>query len=841
MAPRDDALAVYRSKRHFDETPEPEGKRSHAGGHAYLIQKHDATRLHYDFRLELDGVLKSWAVTRGPSLDPADKRLAVRTEDHPLDYGSFEGTIPDGHYGAGTVMLWDQGTWEPLEDPRKGLKEGKLKFALHGERLKGAWAMVRMKPRKGEKRENWLLIKDRDEAAERKGDITAQAKTSIVSGRSMPAIAKNPTRSRKAGADKAPVKVPAKARHKLPTFARPMLATLVDEVPQSKDWVFEVKFDGYRIQAAVSGGQVRLFTRNGLDWSDRFAGLPDALGALGLDGVLLDGEVAAVSREGRTDFSALQAALSGDGGGLQYFVFDLLAEGGASLRAKPLLERKKRLKTLLADAPRNGPVFYADHVTGGGAAMLRQLCTAGFEGVIAKRAHAPYRAGRGKAWLKIKCDKTQEFVIVGWRPSERDRAFSSILLAQYRDGELCYAGRAGSGFSGDDLAALSRQFEARARKTPPLGDVPAAIARDACWVRPDLVAQIGFAGFTGDGMIRHGRFLGLREDKPARDVRPERPVRSKGDAAMTQKGSSGTSNAAVTIAGVRLTHPDRVLFPHQGITKLELAEYLAAAAPRMLPYLAQRLVSLVRCPQGRANQCFFQRHAGKGFPEDFDSLPVEQKNGEMEDYIYIRDRSGLVAAAQVGVLEFHLWGSRVDRIERPERVVFDLDPDPTLSFAAVKRAADDVRQALEALDLESFPLLTGGKGIHVVVPIERRHDWPVVTGFARALAQRFEALAPSRYVATMSKAKRKGRIFIDHFRNQRGATAIAPYSPRAREGAPVAWPVSWQGLEEITTPQLVTVAHAADWLKRPDPWKGYTGVRQSLRKAVLDALEVEPA
>jgi bifunctional non-homologous end joining protein LigD len=836
MARGSGALDTYRAKRSFKETPEPKGRLARRKGNAYLIQKHDATRLHYDFRLELDGVLKSWAVTRGPSLNPADKRLAVRTEDHPVDYGSFEGTIPEGHYGAGTVMLWDTGTWEPLEDPHKGLEEGKLKFALHGQRLKGAWALVRMKPKKKEKRENWLLIKDRDEAADRKGDITRQAETSIVSGRAMSAIAKDLTHPGDAAKK-------AKARKrggKLPGFAKPMLATLVEDVPEGDNWVYEVKFDGYRIQAALNGPDVRLYTRNGLDWTDKFGRLPRALADLDLDGALLDGEVAAVSREGRTDFSALQKALSEDGRGVESFVFDLLAEGGRSLRGQTLLERKKRLKRLLAKAPRNGPVFYSDHVEGGGKAMLAELCAKGFEGIIAKRADATYRAGRGKSWLKIKCDKTQEFVIVGWRPSERDRPFASILLAQNVDGALVYAGRAGSGFDGATLDDLAARFRTLSRKTAPLKEVPAEIAREARWVRPELVAQIALAGFTGDGMVCHGRYLGLREDKPAAEVKPERPDPGRGARTMKKAARNAGDEEAATVAGVRLTHPDRMLFPSQDITKRELAEYLAAAAPRMLPYLADRLVSLVRCPEGRTGQCFFQRHGGKGFPETFDSLAVEQKNGETEDYLYIADRKALVNAAQVGVLEFHVWGSRIDRIERPERIVFDLDPDTAVGFPAVKRAAADMRQALDALGLESFPLLTGGKGIHVVVPIERRHDWPVITAFARALAQRFEEQAPSRYVATMSKAKRKDRIFIDHFRNQRGATAIAPYSPRAREGAPLAWPVSWKALEEIATPRIVTVASAAERLKERDPWAGYTRLRQTLRKAALDALDVDP-
>jgi len=822
------SLETYWKKRRFGTTPEPKGKVGSTEGHLYTVQKHDATRLHYDLRLELDGVLLSWAVTRGPSLDPADKRLAVRTEDHPLDYATFEGRIPEGEYGGGTVMLWDKGTWEPTTDPRKGLKDGRLKFHLHGERLKGAWALIRMKPRKGEKRENWLLIKDRDQQADRERVITEEAMTSVASKREMEQIANDPNRTWR-GSGK-----PQRRGGSLPAFCDPMLATLVDEVPAGDDWIYEVKFDGYRIQAAVAGDKVRLYTRKGLDWTEKFGRLPVALADLGLDRVLLDGEVAAVTKEGRTDFSALQEALGKGGGGLQFFVFDLLAEGGKSLRNMPLIERKTRLRSLLSKAGRHGPVFYADHIEGGGEAMLRELCSAGFEGIIAKRAQSTYRSGRGKSWLKIKCDKSQEFVIVGWRPSDRDRPFSSILLAQHGPHGLIYAGRAGSGFDAGDLEQLAARFKALARRSPAVEDVPRAIRREARWIEPRLVAQIAFAGFTGDGMVRHGRFIGLREDKVANEVKPERPARTgKGKAMASDEGK------AATVAGVRITHPDRVLFPQQGVTKRDLAQYLAAAAPRMLPHLTKRLVSLVRCPAGRQKQCFFQRHAGKGFPDVFQGLPVRQKDGRTEDYLYLTDREAIVTAAQVGVLELHIWGSRIDAIDKPDRIVFDLDPDPAVDFDEVKRAAGEMRQALEALDLESFCLLTGGKGVHVVVPVERRHTWPVVSAFSRALAERFEEQAPRRFVASMSKAKRKGRIFIDHFRNQRGSSAIAPYSPRAREGAPVAWPVAWKDLDGIETPQLVTLGNAAGFLKKKDPWADYGKVRQSLKKAALDALGVE--
>jgi bifunctional non-homologous end joining protein LigD len=835
-ARRKDALAAYTAKRRFDETPEPRGHVARRYGNLYTIQKHAARRLHYDLRLELDGVLKSWAVTRGPSLDPSQKRLAVRTEDHPVDYATFEGRIPEGNYGAGTVLLWDKGRWEPVDDPHDGLKNGKLAFRLYGERLKGRWALVRFKGQERSKRENWLLIKERDGHADRGADVTGDNATSVASGRAIKAIARDPeavwedsgekkTGRRRSGARKAAP---------LPAFRKPALATLVDDLPPGKGWLYEMKFDGYRAIAAVGDGAT-IYSRSGLDWTDRYGGIAGALAGLGLDRALLDGEIIAVDGQGRSDFSLLQQALKEGGHGLSYFVFDLLAERGKSLRGQPLRKRKARLKALLKDAPREGPIYYVDDVDDG-RTMLDTLCKAGWEGVIAKRADSTYRSGRGKSWLKIKCGREQEFVIVGWSPSDKDRAFASILLGHRKGKKLVYAGRAGSGFTQDDLAALGRRFKTLARKTPPLdGDVPAAVARDARWLKPELVAQIAFAEFTRDGAVRHGRFLGLREDKAARDVTAEEP--KEAEAVAGKKSSS----EAATVAGVRLTHPDKVLYPEQGITKRDLATYLDAAAARMLPYCADRLISLVRCPQGSGKSCFFQRHAGAGLPDALKRMDIPKKDGNgSEEYLYVTGTAGLVAAAQMGVLELHIWGSRIDDVERPERIVFDLDPDPSVGFDTVKAAADGMRQVLDALGLASFPLLTGGKGVHVVVPIQRRHEWPTVKAFARAFAERFAENEPERYVATASKAKRKGRIFIDYLRNDRSATAIAPYSPRARQGAPVAWPVTWDALKTVEASNAVSIEDARKRLGESDPWKDYAALRQGLTKAALEALKVPP-
>jgi bifunctional non-homologous end joining protein LigD len=843
--PGPDSLETYRRKRRFDETPEPRGRQARRQGRLYVIQKHAARRLHYDFRLELDGVLKSWAVTRGPSLDPAQKRLAVRTEDHPVDYGAFEGTIPEGHYGAGTVMLWDRGGWEPVGDPHEGLRRGKLEFHLSGERLTGRWALVRFKGKQRGDREAWLLIKERDDTAKRRGDVLETHRTSVASGRDLMEIAAGvtPKRTRSkarktaiTGRAKAPKRAPsrrgAKGRGRMPAFVAPELATLVDAPPMGEGWIFEMKFDGYRVLLAAAGEDVRLHTRNGHDWTARFPVIAEAAAGLGLDGARIDGEVVVLDKDGRSDFAALQRALKGEGGAMSYFAFDLLAEGGEDLRKLPLAKRKTRLKRLLGRHGRAGPIFFTDHVEKDGAAMLKTLCARGFEGIIAKRAAAPYRSGRSRDWLKIKCGQQQEFVIVGWSPSTRDRPFASLLLGLREGRRLTYAGRVGTGFDRAELENLADRLARLRRKTPPVeGAIPPAIRRGASWVEPRLVAEIAFAEFTRDGLVRQGRFLGLRQDKPAGAVVREKAVPMR---ETTMKDDARTSS----VAGVRLSHPDKVLFAEQGLTKRDLATYLERVAPVMLPQVADRLVSLVRCPDGRSKQCFFQRHAGAGLTDMFRRLEVEQKGGKREDYLYLSEVKQLVSVAQIGVLEIHVWGSRVDDIERPDRLVFDLDPGDGVAFAAVKQAAADMRDTLEALGLASVPLLTGGKGIHVVAPIARRHPWPMVKAACRAVAERLAEAAPDRFVATMAKAKRHGRIFIDYLRNERGSTAIAPFSPRARPGAPVSWPVSWNDLDGVETANAVTVGDVLSGARRPASWKRYPS-RQHLKADALRALRVE--
>jgi bifunctional non-homologous end joining protein LigD len=809
---RPDTLEAYRRKRDFSKTSEPAGKPRKAAGRSFVVQKHAARRTHFDFRLEHDGTLKSWAVTCGPSLDPGDKRLAVRTEDHPLDYGAFEGVIPKGQYGAGPVMIWDEGTWEPLVDADDGLAEGDLKFKLHGKRLKGEWVLVRMRGKPGEKRENWLLIKKSDRHADKQGDITEAQRTSVKSGRDMAGIEAGAARGDR-----------GKSAEKLPDFVSPQLATLVEEPPEGEGWLHEIKYDGYRIIAAVSGDSVRLYTRSGQDWTERFAPLVPAFQALGLDRALLDGEVVVFDGKGHSRFAMLQDALKGGDAPMSFMAFDLLSLGGKSLRAEPLHKRKEALATLLKGV--KGALRYSDHVEGDGERMRAKACAMGLEGIISKRRDAAYRSGRSRIWVKSKCAGRDEFVIGGWRPSNvAGRPFASLLLGEYDGSELNYRGRVGTGFDDAEMEALGEKLQALSRKTPPFKKVPQSVARAAKWVTPRLVAEIAYTERTPDGHLRHPSYLGLREDKPAKSVETM-PMPNAKD--------------VIEMAGLRLTSPDKVLFPEQGVTKRDLARYLLDTADRILPHLARRPVSLVRCPEGRGGGCFYQKHGMRGFPDSLRTVEIREKDGERADYLYIEDEAGLIGAAQMGALELHIWGAHIDRLEAPDRLVLDLDPADDVAFAEVKRAAQDLRDILAAARLQSFALLTGGKGVHVVAPLDRRQDWDTLKRFAAGLARALAAAEPDRFTAKAAKSGRKGRIFIDWLRNERGATAIAPYSPRARAGAPVATPVGWDELTRIDSAAAYGIGTIDARLRglKQDPWQGYFDLRQSIRKEALVLVE----
>ena len=776
MATKADPLARYNAKRDFTQTAEPAGTLAPGHGNRFMVQKHDATRLHWDFRLEIDGVLKSWAVTRGPSIDPGEKRLAVRTEDHPLSYADFEGIIPAGQYGGGTVMLWDEGTWSPIKGKSaKDLEKGHLHFVLDGQRMKGEWLLIRLKPRGKEKGENWLLRKIDDAEAGGTDTLVETGLTSVTTGRTMLEIAEGKKAARVAGpkAVSAKAKAPGKAKV---GFREPQLCTLVDHVPAGTNWLHEVKYDGYRALIAVSGGKAKVFTRSGLDWSDKFAGIAAAAAKLPVDSALIDGEIVAF-KDGRPDFSTLKDAISA-GGEMTLFAFDLLALDGEDLAELPNVVRKEWLRPLLTGA--DAHLQFSEHIVGQGEALFATMCKEGYEGVVSKLADAPYRGKRTKAWLKIKCTRRQEFVIVGWTPSDKSRGFRALLLGVNGPDGLVYAGKVGTGFDVATMQDLQAKMARIERKTPTV-DAPRAAVRGAHWVKPVLVAEIAFAETTPDGVLRHSSFLGLRGDKAASEVVAEKPEAAPGAPEIHVKVSSR----------------DREVFPESDVTKGELADYMAAMAPLMLPWTANRPISLVRCPQGRGKACFFQKHDAGTFGDYVHHVPIVEKDGSTEQYLYVDSADGLVACVQMGTIEFHGWGSTVAALEKPDRLVFDLDPDVGLDFAAVKKAAEDLKNHLAEMGLTSFPMLTGGKGVHVVVPLKPGAEWPAVKDFADRFARALAQAEPERFVATMSKAKRTGRIFIDWLRNQRGATAIMPYSARARAGAPVSVPVSWSELRDL--------------------------------------------
>ena len=801
---RADPLSEYNAKRDFKKTAEPAGKRATSeGGNRFIVQKHAATRQHWDFRIEADGVLKSWAVTKGPSPDPEIKRLAVRTEDHPLSYAEFEGTIPRGEYGGGTVMLWDRGVWAPVEGKSwKDIDRGHLHFTLAGERMKGEWLLIRLKPRPGEKRENWLLRKLEDEFAEPGDGLVERGLTSVLTDRSMAEIAADKAgafslagkqddaflaQMAKASAHNAGKRKGRGARRlgrdaPLPRFRAPQLATLVDAVPAGNRWMHEIKFDGYRALIAAKSREVRVYTRNGKDWTDKFGPLVEAVAALDLPSSLVDGEIIASDAEGNPDFSTLQSVLKrghgsqGRDDALHFHAFDLLELAGEDLTALANIERKERLEALLGMAA--PPIHLAEHVIGAGEKLFAAMCAAGQEGIISKTIDAAYSGRRSKSWVKVKCTLRQEFVIIGWKKSSaRARPFSSLLLAQHEGGRLAYKGNVGAGFGAETLTDLAARLKKLERATAP-AEVARTDARGVTWVEPRLVAEIAFAEFTADGSVRHGSFLGLRGDKKAADVTPELP-----------------QAAPAEDEGVAISNRERVIFPESGQTKGQLADYYEAIAPLMLPFAAGRPISLMRCPQGRGKKCFFQKHDSGGFGAHVHHVPIREKDGGSEDYLYVTDAAGLLQCVQMGTIEFHGWGSRSTDVEAPDRMIFDLDPDEGLDFGDVKSAAEHIRDRLSDLGLVSFAMLSGGKGVHVVVPLDPGHSWEAHKDFSRRFAEALSLAEPERFLATMSKAKRAGKIFIDWLRNQRGSTAVLPYSARARDGAPVAAPIAWGELK----------------------------------------------
>ena len=820
-------LATYNDKRDFTQTAEPRGRKARKAGRSFVIQKHAATRLHYDLRLEMDGVLKSWAVTKGPSLVAGEKRLAVHVEDHPLDYGTFEGTIPKGNYGAGAVIVWDRGTWTPTGG---SYGEGKLEFELAGEKLSGRWHLVRMRGKRGETRENWLLIKSDDDAArpDDATDILTERPESVTTGRTVEEVAEGsegkprpakPKAKRSRAKDKDAPSARAK-QAPMPDFIEPALATLKPAPPAGPKWLHEVKFDGYRLQARLEGQQVRLLTRSGLDWTHRFGmEVTDALRALPADTFVIDGELVVESAAGASDFPALQADLSeGRNDRFVFYVFDLMYLDGHDLRDAPLIERKGMLEDLVGTDP--GRVRYSNHFGETGAMVLRHACRLSLEGIISKEADAPYRSGRGKTWIKSKCSARQEFVVAGFVPSTTsDKLVGSLALGVYDHGKLDYVGRVGTGFSATVAQQLRNQLdELRIDKSPFAGKLTSDEARGVRFVRPDLVAEVEFRAWTADGLLRHASFRGLREDKPAIDV-----VRESGPEKAASKAAPKAQKRRVA-----LTHPDRIYWPDEGITKEGLADYHAQVWTRIAPFIVGRPLALLRCPSGINGQRFFQKHAWKGISKHI-ALVQDPGDKAEEPMVAINDLDGLMALVQSAVLEIHPWGTTVADWERPDTITMDLDPAEDVSWDAVIAGAAEVRQRLSDAGLASFVKTSGGKGLHVVVPLKPKADWPAVKAFTKALAEAMAADAPDAYVATVAKSKRKGRILIDYLRNQRGMTAVAAYSTRARSGAAVSMPVAWDELDQIT-PDYFTVMNTPTRLDAltQDPWEGFSAAARPL-------------
>lgn len=894
-------LQEYKRKRDFRITAEPAGKvgrRASRRKLSFVIQKHAATRLHYDLRLELDGVLKSWAVPKGPSFDPHEKRLAVEVEDHPLDYATFEGTIPEGEYGAGDVIVWDRGTWEPLGDPHRGLSSGKLDFELSGKKLAGRWTLVRTRGRVSGDKNNWLLFKRSDKHARPQSeyDITIEEPQSVKSGRRLSDEGKIEPKRRTASAKrkgvakkraikrlakkKATARVaPSHARRgkrragrsnassneeiaqsgpssKLPDFIVPQLATLASQAPAGPGWVHEIKLDGYRMLCRLEKGKARLITRNGQDWTHRYPAISQAASRLSVDAALLDGEVCALLPSGVTSFQALQnAGRNGATAQLVYYSFDLLHLNGHDVRPAPLSARKELLRELLDQV--DSPVIqFSDHFDENGPAFLRQSCRLGLEGIISKRIDRPYVSGRTYDWIKSKCQGREELVIGGFTLSDKmQRGIGALLVGYFDGGSFRYAGRVGTGFTAQTLLDLRQRLAKLRQDERPFEKVPAKeLGRSVSWVRPHLVAEVEFTGWTDGGVLRHPSFQGLREDKLATEVtRPaslrmeeEKPmpapaakhIRKRKSAKKSPNRSAGKpakrEAAAVPDLNVELTNPQRVLWPDIGLTKLGLATFYSQIADWILPHLIDRPLSMLRCPEGnKAGKCFYQKHAMPGTPKALARVPVQESDG-IGDYLAVRDLDGLMALVQTSILEIHPWGSRRDRLDNPDRIIIDLDPDEGLPWQRVIDAVYETRDLFDEMGLVSFLKTTGGKGLHVVVPISpRRHNWDEVKQFARSVAEKLVARSPSQYVANMSKAARRGKIFVDYLRNDHGSTAIAAYSTRAKAGAPVSTPLHWDELSTELKSNHFTVQNLQARLRslKKDPWAAIDSIKQTLPKA----------
>lgn len=869
------ALETYRKKRQFGATPEPRGRRSRAGGNRFVVHKHAARRLHYDLRLELDGVMKSWAVTRGPSFDPADKRLSVHVEDHPIEYNSFEGTIPQGQYGGGTVMIWDRGRWIPDGDPNKGYAKGHLTFALEGRKLRGRWHLVRMRGRPNERHENWLLIKGKDEAAQTGVDAESLpgGALSVASGRTMEEIAAGKGKARvwqsnrgAAGNERriaegapadagtarqqAPARAAAKTRSAaarrqgrragLPDFVPPSLAIQRAAPPGGPGWLHEIKLDGYRLEARLERGDVQLLTRNRQDWTHRFAPIAEAVATLPARSALLDGELVVEDDKGISRFSLLQTALKERRTErLVYWVFDLLYLDGRDLTGEPLLVRKAALERLLAGTGA-GAVRYVEHFDEDGRVIWPHVGAMGLEGVVSKRRDAPYQSGRSDNFVKAKCHDDDDFVVVGFAPAAgMADAVGALAVASREGGKLRYVGRVGTGYTRATARKLWQLLDGLRVGRPPLALPQSERRKDLVWVKPVIIVRVEHRGTTPDNLLRQAAYKGLSEDKSELAPAAAPPAAGAEATAATAHRSAppGTAMTAVKskppqssdksaqVANVNLTHAGRVYWPDVGVTKADLADYYARVWNWIAPHLVGRPLALLRCPEGVDGARFFQKH----IPASIKSAPLRHRvDAKEHDVIAVERLDDLIAAVQSGALEIHVRGSRLDALEACDRIVFDFDPGEGVGWDAIVAAARETRERLKRHKLESFVKLSGSKGVHVMVPIEDA-EWDAAKTFAQEVALAMAADSPDRYVATSVKRLRAGRIYVDYLRNSRDATSVAAYSTRARAGAPVSAPVSWQQLGRTTAADQFTVLDLKKHL-RDDPWRDAGKVRQRLPK-----------
>jgi len=846
MAARDtkaDPLARYWAKRDFAITSEPRGQRAKPGkALSFVIQKHDASRLHYDFRLELDGVLVSWAVPKGPSYDPADKRMAIHVEDHPLSYGSFEGTIPPKQYGAGTVIVWDNGTWEPVGDRHEGLAKGKLVFRMHGQKMQGLWELVKI-AKGGEKQEPWLLFKKRDEFARSKADydvVSALPDSVIAKPVRTPAPPSSAPRAKvKSGAPtpssqknaKAQAVVPGAKKAPLPSTMSPQLATLASGVPADGEWVYEIKFDGYRIMARLQGGKASLITRGGHDWSARMPRLVQELGQLGLKSAWLDGEIVVLNEQGLPSFNALQKAFDRGAGSeaIVLFLFDVPYFEGYDLRDVALGARRRLLKALL-DERATEHVRYSADFESDAAAILRSACQMNLEGVIAKRLDAPYVSRRSETWLKLKCKQRQEFVVCGYTDrSDGSPQIGSLLLGVHGpNGDLVSVGSVGTGWDSAEAQDIKRKLARLEVPQPPFaagaskpGRWSKRVAGSERWVRPVTVAEVEFAEWTPEGQIRHASYVALRSDKPASAI-----VRETAKQMGPVPSKPSRKPAA---ASVKVSNAERVIDPSTGLTKLDLVRYYESVSEWILPHLKGRPCSLVRGPTGIQGQLFFQKHDDKLSIPGAKALDEKLWPGHAA-LLEVGTAQALANAAQMNVIEFHTWNSLARNIDKPDRMIFDLDPGEGTTWQHVQEAATLVHALLSELGLQSWLKTSGGKGLHVVVPLTPRFDYDTVRAFSQAVVQHLARTIPSRFVAKSGPANRVGKLFVDYLRNGHGATTAAAFSARARPGLGVSVPVSWDDLATLKSGAQWTIATAREHLsfQTRDPWEGYWKAKQTL-------------